>query len=176
MIVRDWQARHGLSASAYQNHFDQLASQGYRLVKVSGYCENKQPRYAGIWYRRGGNRWRARHGSSASAYQQTMEDLTRQNFRPTQVSVFTIEDQPFFSAIWEQEAGMAWEARHDLTSGEYQQLFNDLSGDGWRLRCVSGHEVSAISGTLVFGINITGRHGRLATVSMPPSIRENSIV
>ena len=61
MIVTDWQARHGPSASAYQNHFDQLASQGYRLVKVSGYGENQQPRYAGIWYRGGGNRWQARH-------------------------------------------------------------------------------------------------------------------
>src|ERR1700722_5643300 len=141
MIVTDWQARHGLSASDYQTQFDLLAHQGYRLVKVSGYCENNQPRFAGIWYKRGGNRWQARHGVSASAYQQAIVDLDNQGYRPTHVSVFTIGDQLFFSAIWEQEKGLPWIARHHLTSAEYQQLFNELSDKGWRLRCVSGYEV-----------------------------------
>lgn len=49
MIVTEWQARHGLSASQYQQEFDLLVSQGYRLVKVSGYPENNEARFAGIW-------------------------------------------------------------------------------------------------------------------------------
>jgi CubicO group peptidase (beta-lactamase class C family) len=141
MIVTEWQARHGLSASDYQHQFDLLGSQGYRLVKVSGYGENNQARYAGIWYKRGGNRWQARHGISPAAYQQAITDLDQQGYRPTHVSVFTIGDQQFFSAIWEQQRGLLWIARHGLTSAEYQQLFNELSGQGWRLRCVSGYEV-----------------------------------
>jgi CubicO group peptidase (beta-lactamase class C family) len=140
MIVTEWQARHGLSASDYQHQFDLLGSQGYRLVKVSGYCENNQARYAGIWYKRGGNGWQARHGISASAYQQAITELELQNFRPTHLSVFTIADQEFFSAIWEEQNGLPWIARYGLTSAEYQQLFNELSSQGWRLRCVSGYE------------------------------------
>ena len=116
--------------------------QGYRLYKVSGYSEGNQPRYAGIWYKQGGNRWQARHGVSASAYQQAMTDLADKGYRPTHVSVFTIGDEFFFSAIWEQEVGLDWKARHDLSSSDYQQLFNELSGKGWRLRCVSGYEVA----------------------------------
>jgi CubicO group peptidase (beta-lactamase class C family) len=141
MIVTEWQARHGLSASDYQQQFDLLGSEGYRPVKVSGYCENNQARYAGIWYKTGGNRWQARHGISPAAYQQAVTDLGREGYRPTHVSVFTIGDQEFYSAIWEQQRGLPWAARHGLTATEYQQLFNELSGQGWRLRCVSGYDV-----------------------------------
>jgi len=141
MIVTEWQARHGFSVADFQNQFKLLVSQGYRLVKVSGYCENNEARYAGIWHKRGGNLWQARHGISPDAYQQAIIDLDKQGYRPTHVSVFTIGDQLFFSAIWEQQQGLPWLARHDLTSTEYQQLFNDLSSQGWRLRCVSGYEV-----------------------------------
>lgn len=141
MIVTEWQARHGLSASQYQQEFDLLASQGYCLVKVSGYPENNEARFAGIWQKRGGNRWQARHGIPEAAYQQAVTELDRQGYRPTHVSVFTIGAQQFFSAIWEQEKGLPWLARHGLTSTQYQELFNELSGQGWRLRCVSGYDV-----------------------------------
>ena len=40
-----WEARHGLNAAAYQQTFDKLVGQGYRLVDVSGYDN----RFAGIW-------------------------------------------------------------------------------------------------------------------------------
>jgi hypothetical protein len=32
-----WQARHGMSAQAYQHAFDELRGQGFRPVQVSGY-------------------------------------------------------------------------------------------------------------------------------------------
>lgn len=140
MIVTQWQARHGLSAADFQTQFDLLASQGYRLVKVSGYAQGNQPRFAGVWYQANGNRWQARHGISAAAYQQAITDLGSQGYRPTHVSVFTLGDQAHFSAIWEQQEGLPWIARHGLSSGDYQQLFDELSGQGWRLRCVSGYD------------------------------------
>src|ERR1700758_3196012 len=91
MIVTECQARHGLSAADYQSQFDVLGSQGYRLVKVSGYCENNHARFAGIWYKRGGNRWQARHGISPDAYQQAITDLERQEYSPIHVSVLRLE-------------------------------------------------------------------------------------
>jgi CubicO group peptidase (beta-lactamase class C family) len=143
MIVTDWQARHGLNAADYQHTFDALVSQGYRLVKVSGYAVHDQARYAGIWYRRGGNAWQARHGISEADYQQAVTDLGAQGYRLTHVSVFSLGSRTLFSAVWEQEKGLIWIARHNLTSAEYQRLFDDLSRRGYRLRCVSGYEVGA---------------------------------
>ena len=115
MICTEWQARHGLSPADYQQHFDQLVGQGYRLIKVAGYSVNDEARYAGIWQKRGGNAWQAWHGLSGQGYQQTITDLGRDNFRPTHVSVFRLKDETIFSAVWEQEAGLPWIARHGLT-------------------------------------------------------------
>src|SRR5438270_12341797 len=68
MIVTDCRARHGVDAVTYQRDFDRLFADGYRLVKVSGHEFQNQARYAGIWYRRGGNPWQARHGISDATY------------------------------------------------------------------------------------------------------------
>ena len=43
-----WQARHNLTAAAYQQNFDNFAKQGYRLTDVSGYAVNNQPYFAAI--------------------------------------------------------------------------------------------------------------------------------
>ena len=37
----EWQARHGLTAAQYQLTFDQLGTQGYRLIDVSGYTDRE---------------------------------------------------------------------------------------------------------------------------------------
>ncbi|MHA6794354.1 serine hydrolase [Pseudonocardia bannensis] len=142
MIVTEWQGRHGLSAPDFQHQFDQLVAQGHRLVKVSGFAVNGADRYVGVWQRRGGNEWQARHGISAEDYQAVVATLERQQLRPTHVSAFRLGDRTLFSAIWEQEVGLPWIARHDLSSAAYQALFDELVDSGWRLRCVSGYEVA----------------------------------
>jgi CubicO group peptidase (beta-lactamase class C family) len=140
MIITDWQARHGLTAATYQAEFDELTNNGYRLVKVSGYDLNDEPHYAGIWYMQQGNRWQARHGISEADYQTTIDTLRREGYRPIDISVFRSQERTLFSAIWEEEAGLPWIARHRLTAGQYQNLFDDLSASGYRLRCVSPYE------------------------------------
>ena len=44
-----WQARHGMTSPEYQQAFDDLKGQGYRLVEVSGYSVGAQDLYAAIW-------------------------------------------------------------------------------------------------------------------------------
>jgi CubicO group peptidase (beta-lactamase class C family) len=140
MIVTDWQARHGLTAAAFQDEFDQLASRGYRLIKVSGYDIEGEPRYAGVWYMQQGNRWQARHGISEADYQAAIEALGREGYRPVDISVFRSQERTLFCAIWEEEAGLPWIAKHRLTPTQYQNLFDELSASGYRLRCMSPYE------------------------------------
>jgi CubicO group peptidase (beta-lactamase class C family) len=140
MIVTDWQARHGLSGAEHQTAFDELTGRGYRLVKISGYEFGGEPRYASIWYQQGGSAWQARHGISGADYQAAISTLDAQGFRPVDLSVFRVGREVFFSAIWEQELGLEWIARHGLTGTEYQTLFDDLSRGGFRLRCMSAYE------------------------------------
>jgi CubicO group peptidase (beta-lactamase class C family) len=140
MIVTDWQGRHGLDAAAHQAAFDDLVDRGYRLVKITSYDANGTARYASIWHRQNGNRWRALHGVSEDEYQAAIDNLWAEGYRPVDLSVVRSGGVTRFSAIWEQEAGPDWIARHRLTAAQYQQLFDDLSGLGYRLRCVSPYD------------------------------------
>ncbi|MGW1681429.1 hypothetical protein, partial [Saccharopolyspora sp. NPDC002376] len=73
-----WQARHGMTADQYQQTFNELVGQGFRLVNISGYEVNGQDRYAAIWEQSSGPAWQARHGMTADQYQQTFNELVGQ--------------------------------------------------------------------------------------------------
>jgi len=53
----------------------------------------------------------------------------------------TTTDDQRYAGIWLQDPGHTWEARHGLTSAQYQQAFDDLVGRGYRLTHVSGYSV-----------------------------------
>ena len=139
-----FQARHNLTAAQYQQTFDQLVGQGFRLREVSGYAVGGEPRFAAIWAKDGGPAFQARHNLTAAQYQQTFDQLVGQGFRLTYVDGYTIGGEPRFAAIWEKGGGPAFQARHNLTAAQYQQTFDQLVGQGFRLRTVSGYEVPAI--------------------------------
>jgi Bacterial tandem repeat domain 1 len=75
-----WQARHGISAEVYQQTFDTLVAQGYRLVYVNGYSTPAGARFAAIWEQREGPSWQARHGLTATEFQQTSDQLAGEGY------------------------------------------------------------------------------------------------
>ncbi len=75
-----WAARHGLSSDDYQSAFNSYSAQGYRLTHVSGYTVAGQTRYAAIWDKSNSGEWVARHGMSASTYQEEFDALTKRGF------------------------------------------------------------------------------------------------
>jgi len=82
----EWQARHGLTSSAYQQAFDHQAAAGMRLACVSGYSDTGIARYAAVWKRGPAGQWQARHGLDAAGYQHVFDELVRQGLRPVMVS------------------------------------------------------------------------------------------
>jgi hypothetical protein len=140
-----WQARHGLTNDQYQAAFDGLLQQGFRLVCVSGYAENGEARYAGIWEQREGPDWQARHGLSRSQYQQTFDQMAADGFAPVQVCGYRVNVDVRFAAIWERRPGVNWIGRHGLTSSEYQKEFNQQLAAGFRLVSVSGYSDTGIA-------------------------------
>jgi hypothetical protein len=140
-----WQARHGLTDDQYQATFDDLLRQGFRLVCVSGYAENGQARYAGIWEQREGSDWQARHGLSRSQYQQSFDQMAADGFAPMQVCGYRVNVDVRFAAIWERRPGLSWVGRHGLTSSEYQKAFNEQLAAGFRLVSVSGYSDTGIA-------------------------------
>ena len=136
-----WQARHGMTSAEYQQVFNNLTGQGYRLIDVCGYEVGGQDRYAAIWEQRAGPPWEARHGLTSAQYQQTFDDLQGKGYRLVHVSGYGVHGQDFYAAIWEKKSGSPWQVRHGMTSPEYQQAFDDLKSQGYRLVEVSGYSV-----------------------------------
>jgi hypothetical protein len=136
-----WVARHGMNSGQYQAAFDQYGAQGYRLVLVDGYAVGGEADFAAIWRQTGGPAWMAHHDMSAAAYQQTFDQLGGQGYRLTRVSGYAPAGEALYAAIWEQSQSPAWIARHGLNGGQYQQAFNDLTSQGYRLTWVNGYAV-----------------------------------
>jgi hypothetical protein len=141
----DFQARHGLTAKQYQQTFDQLLAQGFRLAHVAGYNVNDQERYAAIWLKTPGPPLEARHGLTADQYQATFDQLTQHGFRLVDVSGYAVGGQDRYAAIWEKSPGPAFQARHGMTADEYQAAFDQFVEQGFRLVCVRGWTVGGSS-------------------------------
>jgi predicted cobalt transporter CbtA len=137
-----WQARHGLTSAQYQATFNQLVGQGYRPVRVNGYEINGEDRYAVIFHKSNGSAWQARHGMTSMQYQTTFNQLVSQGYRLTDVSGYSVNGQARYAAIFEQSSSPAWQARHGLTSAQYQATFDQLTSQGYRLVRVSGYNVN----------------------------------
>jgi hypothetical protein len=137
-VAADWQARHGLSRSQYQQTFDQMAADGFAPVMVSGYRVNVDVRFAAIWERRPGLRWVGRHGLTAGEYQKAFDAQLAAGFRLVSVSGYSDTGIARYAAIWHDAQG-EWQARHGLDSAGYQRAFDDLTAQGFRPVQVCGY-------------------------------------
>jgi hypothetical protein len=139
-----WQARHGLTAVEYQTTFNQLTGEGYHPVLVNGYTTAAGPRFACIFQQGPTGPWVARHGLTAAQYQTAFNDFTSQGYVLDWVSGYFDGAQDLYAAIWSKQPGApAWEARHGLTSGQYQAFFNDVTGRGYKPVVVCGYSSGA---------------------------------
>ncbi|MFJ7682319.1 galactose oxidase-like domain-containing protein [Peribacillus butanolivorans] len=158
-------ARHNLTSSQYQQQFDQLVGQeGYTLTLVNGYTVSGQNRFCAIWEKKQSPPFVARHGLDSQAYQQEFDELVRQGYRLKMVSGYELNGQDHYAAIWEKSEGPAWVARHGLTAQQYQQQFDQLVGQGFRLKLVNGYSVGEQDRYAAIWVNDGGpafiaRHG-----------------
>ncbi|PEQ33273.1 serine hydrolase [Bacillus thuringiensis] len=164
----EWQARHGLSSGDHQALFTNLAAQGYRPVRVSGFEVSGTDRYASLWEKTAGPEWRARHGLTAAQYQSEFNNLISQGFRLIDICGYNVAGEPRFAAVWDKSPIPNWVARHNLSSADYQTEFNHWSNQGYILWRVSGYEIAGqnfYAAIWIKGPALTwsARHGLSAT-------------
>src|SRR6266705_1375406 len=140
---QQWQARHGLNSIQYQQAFDQMRSEGYRLLRVSGYQVDSEDHYAAIWEYGSGPPIQARHGLSSTQYQEAFDQLRNEGYRLVWLNAYSVDGEDHYAAIWEQRGGVAWEARHGMTADQYQQTFDQLVSQGYRLVQVNGYSIAS---------------------------------
>lgn len=130
--------RHGLTSKQYQNEFDALGKQGYRLSYINGYGVGSNEYYSAIWEKKDGPLLAARHGLTAAQYQKAVDDMSKDGLALSHFSAFSVKGSPRFAAIFEK-GGPLRIARHDLTASQYQKAFEDYGKQGYRLKLVNGY-------------------------------------
>jgi Bacterial tandem repeat domain 1/Papain-like cysteine protease AvrRpt2 len=132
----NWTARHGLTGGQYQTLFNTLTGQGFRPVCISGYGTGNGERFAAIFDKSPSTGWAARHGLTAAQYQAEVNNWSNQGFRPLSLSAWRTSNGSRFACVYEKAGSAAWAARHGLDGAAYQAAFNQLVGQGFRLRSV----------------------------------------
>jgi hypothetical protein len=139
-----WQARHQLTANDYQATFNELTGQGFTPVLVNGYATPAGPRFACIFQQRPTGPWVARHNLTGAQYQAAFDQFTGQGFALEWVSGYFDGGQDLYAAIWRKlPDAPAWQARHGLTSDQYQAFFNEVTAQGYKPLVVSGYSDGA---------------------------------
>jgi CubicO group peptidase (beta-lactamase class C family) len=172
-LLAQWNAQHGLTAAQFQSSFDSLFHQGYRLKSVSGYVSGGGERFAGLWVKESGPAWQARVGMSAADYQKTFDDLSKQGYRLTWVTAHDAAGSPHFEAIWEQRAGPAWQAHHDLTAASYASTVAAAAQQGFRVIHATGYNSG---GAVRYAVILEQSPGPLSvSIDMSPAQLQSSI-
>ena len=131
---------HGMSSESYQTNVEDYKKQGYRLASVSGYAVNGSAKFAAIWHKTGDGDWGAKHNMTAEQYQAAYDDYKRRGYQLSFVNGYVVRGQELFAAVWEKSTQHDIVAKHNLTSAQYQQAFNDFGKQGYKLKVVSGYE------------------------------------
>lgn len=137
-----WTARHGLSPAAFQQQFDALGAQGYRLTYVSGWEVQGKERLAGIWEQRTGPAYTARTGLTGAQYQQLFDAQVKGGARLLHVSAYSKAGAPRYAAIFEQSGGPAFQSFAGMKPAAYQAKYTTLAKSGFTLKTVSGVRIA----------------------------------
>ena len=92
--------RYGMTPSEYQTAYTHLADHGYILLRVSGYDDGGQTRYAAIWIKGPPARLQGRHGFGPAAYQLEFTALADRGYRLTKINGYAPGGQPQYASIW----------------------------------------------------------------------------
>lgn len=134
-----WTAFHGLSGAQYQQRFDEFTGKGYRPHQVESYQDGGSTRYAVIFRKQSGPAYSAYHGLDAGAHQAKMDALSKDGYRPRNVSVVSSGGQRRYTALYEKADIGSWQAKSQLTAAEYQQAFDANAQQGRQIVYVNGY-------------------------------------
>jgi CubicO group peptidase (beta-lactamase class C family) len=160
-------SRHNLTSAQYQTEVAKWTSAPYhyRLTQVSGYSDGGQDRYAALFEKETGPAYTARHNMTPAQYQNEVNTLKAQGYRPVQVSGFPSGGDCKYAAIFFKEANPPQAvAKHGLTSAQYQDEYDKWKGLGYKLTDISAYTVGGVDFYAAIWEKIAGpdrycRHG-----------------
>lgn len=134
-------AQHGMTSAQYQEQVVLRSKQGYRLVSVNGYDIGGLDRYVAIWEKSPGPAQEARHAMTSSQYNEAVGTLSKRGYRLVHVSGYDIGGVDRYAAIWEKSGGPVQQARHGMTTKDFEANQKSMMKLGYRLVKVSGYDI-----------------------------------
>lgn len=123
-----WFARHNIDQATFDKANNDAHSNGQILISAAVYGTPSNRAYAGIWMPNPGNvQWLVDLSGNATDYQAWFNGATQIPMRPA--IVIPTEDHAYFSVFRDDSIG-AWDARHGLSSADYQKAFDQFAEQG----------------------------------------------
>ena len=135
-----WVAFHGLTGSSYQKKFTNYTNKGFRPTQVESYRSGNSVRYAVIFKKKSGSKFVAYHGLSPSQHQKRFNDLTKNGWRPKNISVVSIKGNRIYTALYEKTNIGSYVAKSFMTPSEYQKQFDENAKKGRQVAYLNAYK------------------------------------
>lgn len=140
-------AYHGKTQAAHQAKFNQLTSQGYRLVCRTTVEKNGTKYVAALYDKKNVGSWLAKSYKTQAQTQALMTSnknagRTLNHFDVLQKGNSTTSIN--FSMIFDSQPNNGWYAKNGLTKAQLQSEINKAKNKGYKTTIISGYDKSAI--------------------------------
>lgn len=135
-----WIAYHGKSEVEHVALFNTHTQQGYRPVNVSVVSVNGTRRVTALYDKADVGKWIAKHKIPSSEYNNEFKTNKEAGRYLAYLDAYKHDGSVYFSAIWNSVRYGAYEARHGLSSGQYQKEWENWTKSGYRTRLVTVYE------------------------------------
>jgi len=145
-----WQFYYNNNAAQHQANYNQLSSEGYRMISLSAYGQPSNNLYAAVWVQRSGPSYAAIHEASGSQYQSFFNTHAAEGYVSTIITATGPSDDAIFAGVMEKNGVTNWYQQCSLTSAQYLQAVQDGAGNGYNLQSFT--EYGSSSDRLFCGI------------------------
>lgn len=135
--------RYGVSGESLQDDFYNKEhgynSEGYRPVRITGYMDGDNIRFATRWVQDGGPGWYSWFGMKGESFHQEYLNL-RDTHMPVDVSGYNTPDGVRYNVVWEKNVdNVDWKVKRDVSRPGMQTLVDQFKQSGYGPTRVEGY-------------------------------------
>lgn len=127
-----WQARHNLTETAYNETNTSLSKEGYTIQNlVPYYTEQKELRFAALWYKKEGQAFFARYNLTEDEYVAIMDEQHEKGIYPFRITVYEHEGVHKFAVVWGEIGKVVNGYRNFLEPEECKEAITWMFNNGY---------------------------------------------
>lgn len=130
----DWESTHAMPAAKFAVACNDFKQRGYRMTHIDA-----RVNYAAIWERGDNTLQKVFPALTLLEYQQQLEILTTEGYRPHRISATAVAGVPQFAAIFEKASSVAWQSKYQMSAADLRKADSAAKAQGYRLADASGY-------------------------------------